>query len=174
MCNIFHREGERYNLRTFLFPVSGADAFVETKTVACGASSIYRETRLRQGHLFDVAEWKRALWKTCASSFQQFPELFTIVLAHREPAEPRKNVENFKDTFISNICKRLRSQPLLSDDTLEIQHMLADIRYAMSTISRIRISQICLQMSQNNLQPLCTPTHQPSPEQIPQLAYGCI
>lgn len=63
------------------------------------------------------------------SSIQAITELYAIIIAHREPAEPKKLFEDFKNTFIADIRNRFRSQPLVTDPNSKKDYVLTEILY---------------------------------------------
>lgn len=89
----------------------------------------------------DTIEMKRALRYEFESSFQPFPELFAMILTHSERSDPKQIFEDCRETFITDIRNKLRSQPVLADVTIALQYALTEIQEALITMSRCTMSQ---------------------------------
>lgn len=64
---------------------------------------------LRLGVLSDDAEWKRAVKDAFASSIRPLTELFAMILAYCEPADPKDIFDELKENFISDLQNRFKA-----------------------------------------------------------------
>lgn len=135
------------------------------RTVEGEVFPTFGNTCLQQGLLPNDAECKGAFRDAFESPFHPMTELFAMVFAHYEPAEPRRIFADFWIMFITDIRNMSRSQPPLSDPNLVIQCVLAEIQDALSKMFRTSMSQFNLQTS-HNLRPHITLSQQQTPERL--------
>lgn len=97
-----------------------------------------------------------------------------MILAHSEPAKPKRTFKDLKDTFIPDVSNGSHFQHLLLDPHLANQNVPVEIWDTLLTMTRTLMSQISHQKPQNNFQSLHASTQQLTPKVLQHQASEFI
>ena len=133
MYSISPREGERYFLRTLLLHKPGATSFDNLRFHDGVQYSTFRDACCALGLLSDDSEWLRCMQEAFSSNFDHLTEVFTIIMAFCEPANPLRIWEKTKHQMIADFRRRHIGEYLT--DELAEAYVLNEIQNSLREIS---------------------------------------
>lgn len=96
--------------------------------------------------------------------------MFAIILVHSHPIDAKGILESYKESFSTDLQKRFRRRPQLSNKQLALQHMMPEIQERPGTMSSSVLAEFGLPSARANLPPLMAQTQDRSLEELRRLA----
>ena len=135
MYNISPRERERYFLRTLLLNRAGAICFTDMRSYEGDQFPTFRETSCAMGLLSN----DQAINDAFSSNFDALTEVFSVILAFCEPANPHNIWKETKTKLLADSRRRnatlCHEVPDFGNDEFAEVHLLNEIQMYLHQIS---------------------------------------
>lgn len=165
---------ERYFLHALLLHKTRAKLFVDMRNVSGVVCVTYREVCQKRGFLIDDAECRRAHGDGFESFFQPFTELFSLIISHCQPMDPKTLFFIHKDSVIAVFRNRFRNHSEPRTEELRFHYIYAEVQQSLKDSGFSRNEQFGLPSADPNLPPFLEQTQEDVPTELQRKAEEAI